>query len=184
VRLGLKGLATRERVLVLEHFADGIVVGRVVEELLADADRLIDGTRAGGRRGYLAAAAHQLRFSRHFRLGHMLHRRFRIYFISSGVVEAVAAGQPFRLTRGDFFGEMALVLHVRRQANVTALTYCQLLVLGGRDLRALLRHNPRIKRHIDETASARARLNEQAARPPSPPGDGHERNQQAPRQGA
>jgi monovalent cation:H+ antiporter, CPA1 family len=91
-----------------------------------------------------------------------------IYFISSGVVEAVAAGQPFRLTRGDFFGEMALVLHVRRQADVTALTYCQLLVLGGRDLRALLRHNPRIKRHIDETASARARLNE-AARRSSPP---------------
>ncbi len=70
------------------------------------------------------------------------------------------------------------------QATVTALTYCQLLVLGGRDLRALLRHNPRIKRRIDETASARARLNEAAAWRSSPPGDDHERNQPAPKQGA
>ena len=92
-----------------------------------------------------------------------------IYFISSGVVEAVAAGRPFRLTRGNFFGEMALVLHVPRQATVTALTYCHLLVLGGRDLRALLRQNPRIQRQIDETASARARMNEEAARRSSPP---------------
>ena len=50
--LGLIGLATRERALVLEHFSAGTVVGRVVEELLADADRLVDGTRAGGRHGY------------------------------------------------------------------------------------------------------------------------------------
>jgi CPA1 family monovalent cation:H+ antiporter len=325
--LGLIGLATRERALVLEHFSAGTVMGRVVEELLADADRLIDATRAGGRPGYFAAAAHQLGFSRRFRAVHVLHRRFRIdgpligrlgerferllvcrvileelgpyvtahlapligarmtpplrlaldqrrqmvdaalealraqyagfadqlehrflrrlalrreeveygtlflerligpelytalgrevraarvgveirprldlglearalvrqiplfadleahqidegergdciYFISTGLVEAVAAGRPFRLTRGNFFGEMALVLHVPRQATVTAVTYCHLLVLGGRDLRALLRQNPRIKQQIDETASARARMNEEAARRSSPP---------------
>ena len=344
--LGLIGLATRERALVLKHFSAGTVVGRVVEELLTDADRLVDGTRASGRQGYFAGAAHQLGFSRGFRVAHMLHRRFRIdgpligrlsdrferllvcrvvleelrpyltahlapligtrmtpplrlvleqrrqmvdaalealraqyagfaeqlerrflrrlslrreeveygtlfrerligpelytalrrelraarigveirprldlgletrvlvkqiplfgelethqideiahllwpriampeerlisegergdciYFISSGVVEAVAAGQSFRLKQGDFFGEMALVLHVPRQATVTALTYCQLLVLGGRDLRALLRQNPTIKRQIDETASARARMNEEAARRSSRP---------------
>ncbi len=33
-----------------------------------------------------------------------------MYFISSGVVEVDAKGQQILLTRGDFFGEMALVL--------------------------------------------------------------------------
>jgi CPA1 family monovalent cation:H+ antiporter len=345
LRLGLIGLATRERALVLEHFAAGTVSGPIVQELLTGADRLLDGARTGGRPGYLAAAAHQLGFSRGFRAAHMLHRRFRIdgplvgrlgdrferllvcrvlleqlglfatahlapllgarmkarfhevlderrqmvdgalealggqyagfadglehrflrrvalcreeveygtlsqerligpeletalrrevraaragverrprlelgletralvrqiplfadldahqiaeiarllwpriampgerliaegergdciYFIASGEVEAVAAGRPFRLTRGSFFGEMALVLHVPRQASVTAVTCCQLLALGGRDLRGLFRQSPGIKRQIDETAAARARINEVPAGRPAP----------------
>jgi Na+:H+ antiporter len=344
LRLGLLGLANRERELVLEHFSSRTVSGRVVEELLADAERLIDRTHASGREGYFAAAGDQLSFSRRFRFGHMLHRRFRIdgplvdrlgdrferllvsrvvleelgpyvatslaplvgdrvtpklrlvldqrrqmadaaleafraqyaqfsdllerrflrrvalrredgeyrklfqerligpelytalrrelrtarvavevrprldlgletrglvrhvplfagldahqidqvahllqprmampderlisegergdrmYFISSGVVEAVAAGQRFLLTRGDFFGEMALVLDVPRQANVTALSYCQLLVLESRDFHALLRHSPGIKHQIDQAASARAQMNEAVREEPS-----------------
>jgi CPA1 family monovalent cation:H+ antiporter len=344
-RLGLMGLASHERALVLEHFAARSVLGRVVGELLVDADRLIDGTRTGGRDGYLAAAGEQLAFSRSFRVAHMLHWRCRIdgplidrlgdrferllvcrvilddlhpyvttslvplvgdriapelrrvldqrrrmvdaalealraqypgfaqqledrflrrlalrreeveyrtlsrerligpelymtlqrelrtawqraeirprldlgletrtllgkvpvfagldaqqidrvarllrpriampderlitegergdrlYFISSGVVEAVAEGQRVRLTRGDFFGEMALVLHVPRQADVTAVSYCQLLVLERRDLRTLFRRHPAIKQQIDRVALARARMNEAAARRSSP----------------
>ena len=41
----------------------------------------------------------------------------QMYFISSGVVQATAGGQRFLLTRGDCFGEMALVLDVPRQAR-------------------------------------------------------------------
>ena len=58
---------------------------------------------------------------------------------------------------------MALVLDVPRQADVTALSYCQLLVLEGRDFKALLRHSPAIKHQIDPAAAARAEINEGVA---------------------
>jgi len=340
LRLGLVGLATRERELILEHFSARTVSGRVVEELLSHAERLIDRTRTDGREGYLDAGKDQIGFSWRTQLAHFLHRRFRVdgplvdrlgdrferllvgrvvleelgpyvasslaplvgdtitplvrlaldqrrqmadaaleafraqyasyaellerrflgrvalrhedleyrtlfeerligpelytalrreiratraavevrprldlgletraliahvpifksltpeqldqlahllrprvampderliaagergdqmYFISSGVVQATAAGQRFLLTRGDFFGEMALVLDVPRQADVTALSYCQLLVLEGRDFNALLRHSPAIKHQIDQAAASRAEINEGVA---------------------
>jgi Na+:H+ antiporter len=340
LRLGLVGLATRERELILEHFSARTISGRVVEELLGDADRLVDRTRTDGRDGYLDSGKDQMGFSRRIQFAHFLHRRFRLdgplvdrlgdrferllvgrvvleelgpyvasslaplvgeritplvrlaldqrrqmadaaleafraqyesyaellerrflgrvalrredleyrtlfeerligpelytalrrelrdarvavdvrprldlgletrgliahvpifksltpeqldqlahllrprvampderlisagergdqmYFISSGVVQATAAGQRFLLTRGDFFGEMALVLDVPRQADVTALSYCQLLVLEARDFNALLRHSPAIKHQIDQAAAARAEINEGVA---------------------
>jgi len=340
LRLGLVGLATRERELILEHFSARTVSGRVVEELLNHAERLIDRTRTDGREGYLDSGKEQIGFSWRTQFAHLLHRRFRVdgplvdrlgdrferllvgrvvleelgpyvgsslaplvgekitplvrlaldqrrqmadaaleafraqyasyadllerrflgrvalrredleyrtlfderligpelytalrreiratraavevrprldlgletraliahvpifksltpgqldqlahllrprvampderliaagergdqmYFISSGVVQATAAGQRFLLTRGDFFGEMALVLDVPRQADVTALSYCQLLVLEARDFNALLRHSPAIKHQIDQAAAARAEINEGVA---------------------
>jgi len=85
-----------------------------------------------------------------------------MYFIASGVVEVLAAGQRIRLTRGDFFGEMALVLSQPRQADVTALSYCLLLVLERRDFQVLLRNNRQIRETIDREAAARSRMNEAA----------------------
>lgn len=85
-----------------------------------------------------------------------------MYFIASGVVEVMAAGQRIQLTRGDFFGEMALVLNQPRQADVTALSYCLLLVLEGRDFQILLRSNRQIRELIDREAAARSRMNEAA----------------------
>jgi CPA1 family monovalent cation:H+ antiporter len=54
------------------------VSGRVVEELLADVDRLIDRTRTDGRDGYLDAGKDQMGFSRRIQFAHFLHRRFRL----------------------------------------------------------------------------------------------------------
>jgi CPA1 family monovalent cation:H+ antiporter len=54
--LGLMALGQRERELVLKHFAERIVSGHLVEELLADVGRIIDRTRASGRAGYIRAA--------------------------------------------------------------------------------------------------------------------------------
>jgi CPA1 family monovalent cation:H+ antiporter len=85
-----------------------------------------------------------------------------MYFIASGVVEVLAAGKRIQLTRGDFVGEMALVLNQPRQADVTALSYCLLLVLERRDFQALLRGNRQIQELIDREAAARSRMNEAA----------------------
>jgi CPA1 family monovalent cation:H+ antiporter len=82
-----------------------------------------------------------------------------MYFISSGVVEVDAAGQRILLTRGDFFGEMALVLNQPRQADVTARSYCQLLVLQRQDFQSLLRSSRAIRAQIDQAVAERAKMN-------------------------
>jgi CPA1 family monovalent cation:H+ antiporter len=82
-----------------------------------------------------------------------------MYFIASGVVEVLAAGQRFLLTQGDFFGEMALLRDQTRQADVNALSYCQLLVLDRKDFDALLRHSPAIRQLIDRAAAERDSIN-------------------------
>jgi len=81
------------------------------------------------------------------------------YFISSGAVEVTSDGGTFRLGRGDFFGEMALIMHQRRQADVVALGYCRLLVLDARAFRRLADSNPAIAAHIDAVAHERSRMN-------------------------
>jgi CPA1 family monovalent cation:H+ antiporter len=82
-----------------------------------------------------------------------------MYFISSGVVEVLAAGQRFLLSQGDFFGEMALVHDQPRQANVNALSYCQLLVLDRKDFAALLRASRAIRERIGRAADERDLIN-------------------------
>jgi len=56
ITLGLVALAGRERDLVLEGFKDGLLPARLANRMIADADRLIEGTRSGGRLGYLNTA--------------------------------------------------------------------------------------------------------------------------------
>jgi len=64
-----------------------------------------------------------------------------MYFIASGDVE-VELDIPFRLTAGDFFGEIAVIKRHPRMASVMSLTECQLLVLEARNLERLLEDNP------------------------------------------
>jgi len=85
-----------------------------------------------------------------------------MYFLSSGSVEVQVVGQNIRLRPGDFFGEMGLVTRQRRQGNVNALGYCQLLILNDKDFTRLLRSNPEIQAQIDAVANTRIQMNEQA----------------------
>jgi CPA1 family monovalent cation:H+ antiporter len=83
-----------------------------------------------------------------------------MYFICSGEVDVNAAGKSIKLARGDFFGEMALLLAQPRQADVTAVSYCLLLILEGEDFQALLKGSKGIRSRIDAAASARQKMNE------------------------
>ncbi|MEM7443688.1 MAG: cation:proton antiporter, partial [Pseudomonadota bacterium] len=82
-------------------------------------------------------------------------------FISSGVIEVAVGEEHFSLGRGDFVGEMAILSGLRRRADVTAMSYCQLLVLPGRDFRRFAKANPVVRQRIRDTADERsARLDE------------------------
>ena len=78
-----------------------------------------------------------------------------MYFISSGAVEVRISPHPVQLGSGDFFGELALLVADRRNADVVALGFCQLLSLAARDLDRLFGTEPALRDHIRAVAEAR-----------------------------
>ncbi|MGE5268203.1 MAG: cation:proton antiporter [Thiohalocapsa sp.] len=82
-----------------------------------------------------------------------------VFFIASGEVEVVLRGRRVTLGDGEFFGEMALLAGRRRVADVTALSYCHLLVLRRSDLERFMRANPQARAAIHAVASARNAMN-------------------------
>jgi voltage-gated potassium channel len=78
-----------------------------------------------------------------------------MYFIASGSAEVQIQPLPVRLSEGDFFGEMALLLDAPRSASVVALSRCQLLILDADDFRGLAQHEPRIGAAIRAVAEQR-----------------------------
>lgn len=82
-----------------------------------------------------------------------------VYFIASGAVEVVLQDRRVRLGSGEFFGEMALLSRRLRQADVVALTYCQLLVLRRSDFERFMETNPEARAAINRIAEARLAMN-------------------------
>ena len=78
-----------------------------------------------------------------------------MYFVSTGAVEVNVGAEPIRLGSGDFFGEIALVREMPRVADVSALTYCQILVLYARDFQPLMSANPDLAETIRKVAEER-----------------------------
>jgi len=78
-----------------------------------------------------------------------------MFFIVSGELEVELQPQPRRLTKGEFFGEVALVYHRRRTASVVALCHSELLELGAEDLNRLFENKPELKSRILEEAQRR-----------------------------
>lgn len=78
VTLGLLALAGAERDLIIARAREQTLSTRLTQKLLADADRLIEGTRSGGRLGYRRAARTSVDYGRGFRIAVFLHNRFGI----------------------------------------------------------------------------------------------------------
>jgi CPA2 family monovalent cation:H+ antiporter-2 len=85
-----------------------------------------------------------------------------IYFISSGKVEVSIGTRKIRLEAGNFFGEMALLSGARRNADVTAVDYCELQVMTVRDFQQFMAHNPNLRAEIDRLALERTEMNRQS----------------------
>ncbi|MCR8725180.1 cation:proton antiporter [Frigidibacter sp. ROC022] len=75
VTLGLIALAGHERDSILVRVRERTISAGMAEQVLSDADRLIEGARTGGRSGYQRAARRSVAYGRAFRAADLLHRR-------------------------------------------------------------------------------------------------------------
>ncbi|MCM2563028.1 cation:proton antiporter [Lutimaribacter sp. EGI FJ00015] len=78
ITLGLIALAGHERDTILERVRERTISARMAEQVLSDADRLIEGARSGGRSGYNRAARRSVAYGRAFRAAGLLHSRLRL----------------------------------------------------------------------------------------------------------
>ncbi|MCA3509386.1 MAG: cation:proton antiporter [Rhodobacter sp.] len=94
----------------------------------------------------------------------------KVWFIASGAVEAVQAGQKHLLGRGEMFGQLAVVLGKPRKVQFTAISHCTLLTLDEVHFLALLHRNEALLEAIRQSAERRGvkiDLQELAATPPA-----------------
>jgi len=78
ITLGLIALAGHERDTILARVRERTISSRMAEQVLSDADRLIEGARSGGRSGYNRAARHSVAYGTAFRAAGLLHSRLRL----------------------------------------------------------------------------------------------------------
>jgi cyclic nucleotide-binding protein len=97
--------------------------------------------------------------------GHVIFRQGdegdRAYFIHSGEVEVIreengAEDVVAKLTKGHYFGEMALISNAPRNATVRALTEARVAVLGKKNFLTLLSVMPSTQEDIMKRVSERA----------------------------
>ncbi len=78
ITLGLIALAGHERDTILARVRERTISGRMAEQVISDADRLIEGARSGGRSGYNRAARRGVAYGRAFRATGFIHSRLRL----------------------------------------------------------------------------------------------------------
>jgi len=86
-----------------------------------------------------------------------------MYFLVSGTVEVKVGGTDVQLKAGSFFGEMALLTGGPRTADVTAVDYCNFLVLYQRDFRLFMSRHPSVRAAVQAMAEERLAMNRAAA---------------------
>ena len=78
-----------------------------------------------------------------------------MYFVASGALDVVGAGEPVPLSNGDFFGELALFMpYRRRRTSVVSRGFCRLLTLSRRDFLRLTAKDPTIETVIRRAAES------------------------------
>lgn len=85
-----------------------------------------------------------------------------MYFVVSGTVEVATSGGAVQLGAGSFFGEMALLSGGPRTADVTAVDYCNFLVLSSRDFKLFTARNPSVRAAVEAMAEERRAMNRAA----------------------
>jgi monovalent cation:H+ antiporter, CPA1 family len=79
----------------------------------------------------------------------------RVFFIASGAVELESAGQIVRLGRGEMFGQMAILMHKARRAEVRTIVPSTFMVLDEERFRRLLRRSKALQDAVRASAEKR-----------------------------
>jgi CPA1 family monovalent cation:H+ antiporter len=172
----------------LEHYQALFEEGLIPQELYDDLQRGVSGASAAGQlpRFDIGLDTHRLIERLDIlsgldegqldRVARLLRPRFTVpneriirkgdrgdavFFIASGAVEVGLPTGPVRLGTGKFFGEIALLTGRPRQADVTALTYCRLLLLRKADFDRFMTANPEASEVISRVAAARRAMNQE-----------------------
>lgn len=122
VTLGLLALAGHERDLLLTAFQDDLLSARMADRLLADADRLIEATRAEGRAGYRAQSRRALQPPNVLRIAEWVHNRLRLKYPLEKLTEdrfefLVAQAQALKALTA-FIEARIVRIHGRRVAGL------------------------------------------------------------------
>src|SRR6056297_1950518 len=78
ITLGLIALAGHERDTIIARVRERTISARMADQVLSDADRLIEGARSGGRSGYQRAARRSVAYGGAFRSALLLHNRLGV----------------------------------------------------------------------------------------------------------
>ena len=122
VTLGLISLAGAERELVLRAFRDREISARILETVLTEADRVMEGARTGGRLGYAKAARGLLRPRLGFRIALFLHNRLglsrRLERLAANFFEVLIAERQIIAGLHGFVDNRIRRIHGRRVADL------------------------------------------------------------------
>ncbi|MFV0301713.1 MAG: cation:proton antiporter, partial [Paracoccus sp. (in: a-proteobacteria)] len=122
VTLGLIALAGAERELVLRAFHEREISARILETVLAEADRVMEGARTGGRLGYARAARRLLRAGPRFRLALALHNRLglsrRLEKLTADGFEVLIAQRQIIAGLHGFIDRRIRRIHGRRVSDL------------------------------------------------------------------
>ena len=81
---------------------------------------------------------------------------YEFFVVEDGTAEVIADGERLaELGPGDFLGEIALVRHDRRTADVVARSPMRLVVLTAADFRAMRRELPDVADQVERAAEQR-----------------------------
>jgi CPA1 family monovalent cation:H+ antiporter len=84
------------------------------------------------------------------------------YFVASGAVEVDTGRATFLIGRGGVFGEMSMITGEPRSGTVASAGFSALLRLSKRDFDAVMSARPDVRRHLEDLAAERRRINAEA----------------------
>ncbi|WP_299785046.1 cation:proton antiporter [uncultured Marivita sp.] len=122
ITLGLIALAGQERDTILARMRERTISARMAEQVLSDADRLIEGARSQGRSGYQRAARRSVAYGKSFRAAVILNNRIGVSWplarMTADRFELLLSQRLILRDLGAFIDGRILRIHGRRVADL------------------------------------------------------------------